>query len=171
MVMYLLILHGLLAVVLLGGITHQAMAVAWPSRSKAGIVSSFRAVNASVYTKANIILYLADQFRWDFVGANGRNSSTRTPNLDTLAANGKNFTQTVTNQPVRSSNSTSAASRSSRDRPPGSAQCYGHRRVARRAQWRRRRERPRPHRAAAGVLLLPDPEGGGRGNALDPKRS
>jgi hypothetical protein len=59
MIMYLLILHGLLAVVLLGGITHQAMAVAWPSRSKAGIVSSFRAVNASVYTKANIILYLA----------------------------------------------------------------------------------------------------------------
>jgi len=48
----------------------------------------------------NIILYLADQFRWDFVGANGRNSSTHTPNIDALAARGKNFTQTVTNQPV-----------------------------------------------------------------------
>jgi arylsulfatase A-like enzyme len=48
----------------------------------------------------NIILYLADQFRWDFVGANGRNGSTRTPNIDALAARGKNFTQTVTNQPV-----------------------------------------------------------------------
>jgi len=48
----------------------------------------------------NIILYLADQFRWDFVGANGRNSSTRTPNIDALASRGKNFTQTVTNQPV-----------------------------------------------------------------------
>jgi len=51
-------------------------------------------------TQPNIILYLADQFRWDFVGANGRNSSTRTPNIDALAARGKNFTQTVTNQPV-----------------------------------------------------------------------
>jgi arylsulfatase A-like enzyme len=50
--------------------------------------------------KPNIILYLADQFRWDFVGANGRNGSTRTPNIDALAARGKNFTHTVTNQPV-----------------------------------------------------------------------
>ena len=50
--------------------------------------------------KPNIILYLSDQFRWDFLGAAGLNGSTRTPNLDTLAANGKNFTYTVTNQPV-----------------------------------------------------------------------
>jgi arylsulfatase A-like enzyme len=48
----------------------------------------------------NIILYLADQFRWDFVGVNGRNASTRTPNIDTIAARGKNFTHAVTNQPV-----------------------------------------------------------------------
>ena len=48
----------------------------------------------------NIILYLSDQFRWDFVGANGLNSSTNTPNLDALAAHGKNFTHAVTNQPV-----------------------------------------------------------------------
>ncbi len=50
--------------------------------------------------KPNIILYLSDQFRWDFVGANGRNGSTRTPNIDALAARGKNFTHAVTNQPV-----------------------------------------------------------------------
>jgi arylsulfatase A-like enzyme len=48
----------------------------------------------------NIVLYLADQFRWDFVGANGLNRSTPTPNIDALAARGKNFTHTVTNQPV-----------------------------------------------------------------------
>ena len=48
----------------------------------------------------NIILYLSDQFRWDFVGANGANSSTRTPNLDAMARRGKNFTHCVTNQPV-----------------------------------------------------------------------
>ena len=50
--------------------------------------------------RPNIILYLADQFRWDFVGANGRNGTVRTPNIDALAANGKNFTQAITNQPV-----------------------------------------------------------------------
>jgi hypothetical protein len=59
MVTFLLILHGLLAVVLLGGITHQAVSVAWPSRNKIGIVRSYRAVSGSVYTNANIALYLA----------------------------------------------------------------------------------------------------------------
>ena len=59
MTMFLILLHGLLAVVLLGGITHQAMSVAWPSRNKTGIVSAFRAVNGSVYANANIVLYLA----------------------------------------------------------------------------------------------------------------
>lgn len=51
-------------------------------------------------TKPNIILFMSDQFRWDFLGANGLNGSTHTPNLDALAANGKNFTHAVTNQPV-----------------------------------------------------------------------
>ncbi len=50
--------------------------------------------------KPNIILYLSDQFRWDFLGANERNGSTRTPNLDAMAERGKNFTHAVTNQPV-----------------------------------------------------------------------
>jgi hypothetical protein len=59
MTMYLILLHGLLAVVLLGGITHQAVAVAWPSRSKSGIANSYRATNSSIYTNANIVLYLA----------------------------------------------------------------------------------------------------------------
>ncbi|QMV19747.1 sulfatase-like hydrolase/transferase [Granulicella sp. 5B5] len=51
-------------------------------------------------TRPNIIIYHSDQFRWDFVGANGRNGSTNTPNIDALAARGKNFSHTVTNQPV-----------------------------------------------------------------------
>ena len=50
--------------------------------------------------RPNIVLYIADQFRWDFVGANGLNASTRTPNLDALAARGVNFTGALTNQPV-----------------------------------------------------------------------
>lgn len=50
--------------------------------------------------KPNIVIYHSDQFRWDFVGANGLNSSTNTPNLDALAGVGTNFNHTVTNQPV-----------------------------------------------------------------------
>jgi hypothetical protein len=59
MITFLLILHGLLAVVLLGGITHQTISAVWPSRNKIGIVRSYRAVSGSVYTNANIVLYLA----------------------------------------------------------------------------------------------------------------
>ena len=59
MATFLLIVHGLLAVTLLGGLTHQAISASWPSRSKAGVFRSFRAVNSSVYTNANIVLYLA----------------------------------------------------------------------------------------------------------------
>jgi arylsulfatase A-like enzyme len=50
--------------------------------------------------RPNIILYLADQFRWDFVGANRLNCSTKTPNLDAMAERGTLFTHAVTNQPV-----------------------------------------------------------------------
>jgi arylsulfatase A-like enzyme len=48
----------------------------------------------------NVVIYHSDQFRWDFVGANGHNNSVRTPNLDALAEHGTNFNHLVTNQPV-----------------------------------------------------------------------
>lgn len=51
-------------------------------------------------SRPNIIIYLADQFRADFVGANGQNPSTRTPNIDAMAARGTNFTGAICNQPV-----------------------------------------------------------------------
>ena len=54
----------------------------------------------SFAAKPNIVLYMSDQFRWDFLAANGLNGSTRTTNLDELAAEGKNFSYAVTNQPV-----------------------------------------------------------------------
>jgi hypothetical protein len=58
MATFLVIVHGILAVVLLGGISHQAMSVAFPSRNKAGVFRSFRAVSGAVYTNANIALFL-----------------------------------------------------------------------------------------------------------------
>src|SRR5690349_20598589 len=43
----LLIIHGLLAVALLGAITHQTVSVWWPARKAAGFVGRFRSVPAS----------------------------------------------------------------------------------------------------------------------------
>jgi hypothetical protein len=54
----LLIIHGLLAVVLLGSITHQTAAACWPSTSKASFISSFRGVAGARYTAVNIVLYV-----------------------------------------------------------------------------------------------------------------
>ncbi len=56
--------------------------------------------NTGAKRKPNIVIYHSDQFRWDFVGVNGLNSSTNTPNLDALAEGGTNFNHAVTNQPV-----------------------------------------------------------------------
>jgi hypothetical protein len=58
MATFLVILHGLLAVALLGSITHQAVAVVWPSRNKVGFTSAYRAVSSRVYVNANIVLFL-----------------------------------------------------------------------------------------------------------------
>ena len=55
----LLIIHGLLAVALLGAITHQAAAVWWPVRVQAGtFVGRFRAVPSTSYVTAVVVLYL-----------------------------------------------------------------------------------------------------------------
>lgn len=78
------------------GTMAAAMAAAVPSVE----AQKKSATSSTPAKKPNFIVYLADQFRWDFVGANGRNGSTRTPHIDALAARGKNFTHTVTNQPV-----------------------------------------------------------------------
>ena len=73
-----------------------AVAAAAPAAAQA----QQQASAAKPSSPPNIVLYLSDQFRWDFLGINGRNGTTHTPNLDALASHGKNFTQAVTNQPV-----------------------------------------------------------------------
>jgi arylsulfatase A-like enzyme len=50
--------------------------------------------------RPNIILYCADQFRADFLGAKTPSGTSLTPHLDALAARGKTFASAVTNQPV-----------------------------------------------------------------------
>jgi hypothetical protein len=55
----LLITHGILAVLLLGAITHQAIGAAWPATKRAsGFFNSLRSTNGMSYTNAVVILFL-----------------------------------------------------------------------------------------------------------------
>ncbi|HEX5410539.1 MAG TPA: sulfatase-like hydrolase/transferase [Terriglobia bacterium] len=47
----------------------------------------------------NILIVIADQFRWDCIGAYGLNPMDVTPNLDSIAGRGAAFQNAVTNQP------------------------------------------------------------------------
>ena len=59
MMTFLFVLHGLLAIGLLGAITHQAVALWLPSRSvDPNFIGRFRAVKAASYTNAIIILFI-----------------------------------------------------------------------------------------------------------------
>jgi hypothetical protein len=59
MITALLIIHGLLAVALLGAITHQTAGVWLPARKPTGsFVGRFRAVPATSYANAIVVLYL-----------------------------------------------------------------------------------------------------------------
>ena len=60
MIVALLIVHGLLAVALLGAITHQALSVA-PGRASAGplsFVGRFRSVESGAYATAIVVLFV-----------------------------------------------------------------------------------------------------------------
>jgi hypothetical protein len=55
----LLIIHGLLAIALLGALTHQAASVLMPVRQAAGVFTErFRAVNSSAYATAICVLWV-----------------------------------------------------------------------------------------------------------------
>ena len=60
MIVALLIIHALLAVTLLGAITHQTISVLLPARKAAGsFVGRMRSVPATSYANAIVVLYLA----------------------------------------------------------------------------------------------------------------
>jgi hypothetical protein len=55
----LLVIHGLIALALLGAITHQSVALWWPVRDRPGsFVARFRAVPSTSYVTAIILLYV-----------------------------------------------------------------------------------------------------------------
>ena len=60
--------HGILAVFLLGALTHQAFAVAWkPARGEQNFFANYRAVRAERYVNTVIILYLLTFFVGGFL--------------------------------------------------------------------------------------------------------
>jgi hypothetical protein len=57
MVTTLLIIYGLIAVLLLGAITHQALATLAPAHSHGSFLGRFRAVHSASFVEAVIVLY------------------------------------------------------------------------------------------------------------------
>jgi membrane-bound metal-dependent hydrolase YbcI (DUF457 family) len=61
MITFLLILHGIFSVFLLGAVTHHALGVFWPRRpGQNGLVARARGVNSSGYVQTIIILYVIE---------------------------------------------------------------------------------------------------------------
>ncbi|MBV8135590.1 MAG: hypothetical protein JO121_08130 [Deltaproteobacteria bacterium] len=68
MITALLIIHGLVAVALLGAITHQTLAVWIPARTKSGsFFDRFRAVPPASFANAIVVLYTASGILGAFV--------------------------------------------------------------------------------------------------------
>ncbi len=60
MITFLLIIHSLCAVTLIGAVTHQALSLWWPVKAGAqrNFVANARGVRSAVYSNAIIVLYL-----------------------------------------------------------------------------------------------------------------
>lgn len=72
----LLIAHGLLAFLLLGAITHQAVSVWAPAGARRGnFITRFRAVPSATYVNAVIVLYIVTAIFGGWIYANYRISS------------------------------------------------------------------------------------------------
>src|SRR5581483_8842986 len=66
---------------------------------RAFLGSGSASLMAAAETRPNVLMILADQFRYDCLGANG-NRIIRTPHLDRLAAGAANFERACVQAPV-----------------------------------------------------------------------
>lgn len=82
------------------GMASAAMLAGIPASSASGQNTQETNSSNPPVKKPNIILYVADEVRWDFVGSYGLNPTTRTPNLNKIFERGVAFTGAVTNQPL-----------------------------------------------------------------------
>jgi arylsulfatase A-like enzyme len=72
----------------------------WLRGAGAALAASSLEAQTERSSKPNIILIIADQFRWDCVGAMGLNPMGLTPHLDRMAGEGVLFRSMFCNQPV-----------------------------------------------------------------------
>src|SRR6185437_7579959 len=79
---------------------NSAAAIALPTLAASESATGEPSPQPQQKSKPNLLLIIADQFRWDFVGAYGLNPMGITPNLDSIARRGVAFQNTVTNQPL-----------------------------------------------------------------------
>lgn len=77
-----------------------ATALAGAAFGGQSVQSQANSNESTLQRRPNIVLFVADQMRWDFIGANRLNPTTRTPNLDRVAERGVCFPNAVTNQPL-----------------------------------------------------------------------
>jgi hypothetical protein len=65
----LLVIHGVLAVLLIGALTHQAVGLLWPTRQGrgSGFVAGVRAVTVARYSNAVVLFYLLTSFIGGFL--------------------------------------------------------------------------------------------------------
>jgi arylsulfatase A-like enzyme len=78
----------------------SAAAAALPALNSQASRGSQTTARSPKRQQPNVIIYLADQLRWDAVGAYGLNSMGLTPNLDAMARRGTLFRSHITNQPL-----------------------------------------------------------------------
>jgi hypothetical protein len=89
MIIALLILHGLLAVALLGALTHQAFAVAAAKSDKRSFFARFRNVNAAAYARPIALLFFVTAIGGGLLYPNYRvNVRPALEDLQLRAANG-----------------------------------------------------------------------------------
>lgn len=80
---------------------HSATAAALPAFHPQAAAAGPQEISGQTKAKrSNVIIYLADQLRWDAVGAYGLNAMGLTPNLDRMARQGTLFASHITNQPL-----------------------------------------------------------------------
>lgn len=54
----LLVLHAIVALLLLGALTHQAASLLWPAIGKRSFMDSYRTTRVAIYTNAVVVLFL-----------------------------------------------------------------------------------------------------------------
>jgi arylsulfatase A-like enzyme len=78
----------------------SAAAMAAPALGAGSLAAAGNTPPSGPKKQPNLLMIIADQFRWDFLGAYGLNPMGVTPNLDRIARRGVAFANAVTNQPL-----------------------------------------------------------------------